>query len=144
MIQLIEVQNSNIDIEVSITPEVHTYNIVSGYMSDNTRPYRVAERVMIWLDLAGFLGEVEAIYPPMVHSSPCQYGKELLRKAGFPRFEIAACDNEGMIQPIDDRFIVWLAKGKTIDGQIDYKNVQFLLAGDEIVGIVAHQPSIVK
>jgi hypothetical protein len=144
MIRLIEVHTSESAMEVSITPEVHTYNIVSGYMSDDARAYRVADYVMIWLALPGFVGEVEAIYPPIVQNSPCHSGKELIRSTGFPRFEIAACDNEGMIQPMNDGFIVWLAKGKTIDRQIDFKQVQFLLADDELVGIVAHQPSIVK
>lgn len=137
MIQLTEIQSSDVDIDVSITPEVRTYNIVSGFMSDDARPYRVAQHVMIWLDPTGFLGELEAIYPLIVHNSPCQYGKELSRKAGFPRFEIPACDNEGMIQLLDDGFVVWLAKEKTIDGQIDFNNVQFLLAQGEMVAIGA-------
>ena len=144
MIKLLEIQKSNTDIEVSITPEVQTYNIVSGLMSDDCKPYQVAEDVMIWFSPTGFLGELEAIYPFTVDNFPCQYVKELHIQDGFPRFEVITCDNEGVIQPIDDGFIVWLKKEKMVNLQVEFKNVQFLFDQDELVAIVAHQTSIVE
>jgi hypothetical protein len=144
MIRLTGIQNRDTDIEVSVEIADRAYNIVSGLMSDDGRPYRIAEHVMIWLDPVGFLGEVEAIYPPIVTISPCQYGEKLQKQAGFPQFEVTACDNEGAIQPLDDGFIVWLAKEQTIDSQIEFKNVQFLLTQDELIAIVAHQATIIE
>lgn len=144
MIRLLEVQKSTTDIEVSMTPEIRTYNIVSGLMSDNCQPYRVAERIMIWLTPTGLLGELEAIYPPTVNKFPCQYEKELRKQDGFPRFEVITCNGEGIIQPLDDGFIVWLRKERTVDLLIEFKQVQFLFEQDELVAIVTHRVSIVE
>lgn len=144
MIRLIELQNRSADIEVSISPTVRTYNIVSDLMADDCKPYRVAEHVMIWLDPAGFLGEVEAIYPPMTTSALCQYGDTLQKRNGFPQLAIMSCDNEGIIQPLDNGFTLWLAKEKIIDLEVTFKNVQFLFAQEELVGLIAHQALIIE
>lgn len=138
MIRLIGIQNKNTSIEVSVEITNRAYNIVSGLMSDDGRPYRVAERVMIWLDPLGFLGEVEAIYPPMTTSALCQYEETLQKRGGFPQLEVISCDNEGIIQPLDDGFIVWLGKEKSIDLEVAFKNLQFLFTQEELIAIVAH------
>ena len=144
MIRLIGVHNRDTSIEVSVEITDRAYTIVSGLMSDDGRPYRLAERVMIWLDPVGFLGEVEAIYPPMTTRALCQYEETLQKQGGFPQLEVLAYDNEGIIQPLDDGFIVWLAKEKIIDLEVEFKNLQFLFTQEELVAIVAHQASIIK
>jgi hypothetical protein len=144
MIRLVEVQNKDTSIEVSVEITDRAYNIVSGLMSDDARPYPVSEKVMIWLDPAGFLGEVEAIYPPITTTSPCRYGEKLQKQEGFPQFEVITCDNEGIIQPLDDGFIIWWAREKIIDLEIEFKNLQFLFTQEELVAIVAHGASIIE
>lgn len=120
------------------------YTIESDVMSDDARPYGISGKVMIWLNTEGFLGELEAIYPPLTTSALCQYGERLQKEEGFPRLEVIACNNEGSIQTLADGFVVWLAKEKVIDQEVTFKTVQFLFAQEELVGIVARQALILE
>ncbi len=144
MIKLIGLQTVDTDIVASFTPEVNAYNIISGFMSDDCKPYRVALKVIIWFHDDGFVGELEAISPWVIDKSPCNYAEKISQMEGFPQFAIPSCDNEGAIQHLEDGYIVWLAKGKTIDEQINYKQVQFLLSGEELIAIAARHVSVVE
>lgn len=144
MIKLIGLPAVETDIVASFTPEVNAYNIVSGFMSDECKPYRVAQKVMIWLHDEGFVGELEAISPWVIDTSPCNFSEKASQREGFPQFIVPSRDNEGLIQHIEDGYVVWLAKGKTIDEQITYKQVQFFLSEEELVAIAARHVSIVE
>ena len=85
MIKLLNTIVVNTEIEVSFTPEVKTYNIVTGFMSDNCRPFRVSEHIMIWITEEGYIGEIECIYPETVDTPLCSYSHDLSRKLGFPQ-----------------------------------------------------------
>jgi hypothetical protein len=145
MIKVIGLQSlADVDIEVSYTPEVRTYNIISGMMSDDCLPFRVAQHVMVWLNTDGLLGELEAIYPPIVGVSLCTYADHINEQEGFPRLMVVAVGDEGLLQPIEDGFVVWFAQKRMIDRIITFKTLTFLAVEDELVAIVAHQVTPVE
>lgn len=144
MIKLVGVQDINVDIKASFTPSVKTYNIVSGLMSDDCQPYRVAQSVMIWLTPEGFLGEIEAIYPPLVSYSLDESLEGIDKQRGFPLFEVGACDNDGFIQHLENGFRIWFSKEKTTSLLISYKNVDFFVAGDKLLSVAAYHTSLIE
>lgn len=93
---------------------------------------------MIWLEYQGFLGEIECLSPTITETPLCST-QVILRQEGFPRLAILSCDNISVVQFMDDGYIIWLAKNKTVDREIVYKNLQFFFAEDELIGILAHQ-----
>ncbi len=126
MIKVIGLQPlADVDIEVSYTPEVRTYNIISGMMSDDCLPFRVAQHVMVWLNTDGLLGELEAIYPPIVGLSLCTYAEHINEQEGFPRMMVVAVGDEGLLQPTEDGFVVWFAQKRMIDKSLPSKRSLF-------------------
>jgi hypothetical protein len=144
MIKLRGLQSVDTTVKSTFTPEVRTYNIVSGRMSDECKPYRVAQHAMFWLDDEGFLGELECIYPKVVEQAYCHYSDTLVPRNGFPQFEVLSTDSICAVQHQGNSFTVWFSKDKTIDDEIVSENVHFLFAGDELVGIKADQISIIE
>ena len=137
MIKLVGVQPIATAVTSTITPEVRTYDIVSEMMSDECKPYRVAEHAMLWLDNQGFLGELECIYPQVVEQPLCNYLDEVIPQNGYPQLIVSSCDNVSYIQHQGDNFSIWLAKDKTIDNEVLSGNVHFLFADNELVGLVS-------
>jgi hypothetical protein len=144
MIKLRGLQSVDTTVTSTFTPEVRTYNIVSGRMSDECKPYRVAQHAMLWLDDEGFLGELECIYPQVVEQACCHHPGNLAPRSGFPQFEILSTDNICAVQHQGNSFTVWFSRDKTIDDEIMFENVHFLFAGNELVGIKADQVSIIE
>ncbi|MFL5703900.1 MAG: hypothetical protein ACJ8AG_13850 [Ktedonobacteraceae bacterium] len=131
-------------IEASFTPEVSTYNIVSGLMSNDCKPFRIAQGTMLWLHEDGFLGELECIFPQIVDKPLCSYATGISQREGFPQFEVRSLDNEDCIQNCEDGFIAWLVRDTTVDLQVCFKNVHFFFSIDELVAIEAHQVLLVE
>ena len=144
MIKLLNTIVVNTEIEVSFTPEVKTYNIVTGFMSDNCRPFRVSVHIMIWITEEGYIGEIECIYPETVDTPLCSYSHDLSRKLGFPQIEICSCDNEAYIQHCDEGFTIWLNKEKMINKIIDCNQFLLLVSGDELVAVKTQECNIVE
>lgn len=138
MIKLEEVCRVETHILAMIDDEARAYTIDTDFLSDSCKPYEVARNhTMIWLDEHGFLGEIECLTPMIVEKSPCRT-QEVSPQEGFPRLAILSHNNISVVQLIDDGYIIWLEEGKTIDTEVQYKTLQFLFAGDELAGIVAH------
>lgn len=55
MIKINSIKDIKTEIEISYTPEVKTYDISTTLMTDECKPYRVAESAMIWINEVGFL-----------------------------------------------------------------------------------------
>lgn len=62
MIKINEANEVEIEYEITYSVSSNTYNIVSEYMDDNCKPYKIADGVMIWLDDKGLIGEIESIF----------------------------------------------------------------------------------
>jgi hypothetical protein len=121
-----------------IDDESRAYTIDTDFLSDSCKPYEVARNhTMIWLDKRGFLGEIECLRPTIVEKPPCRT-QVVSHLEGFPRLSILSDNNISVVQWIDDGYIIWLAEGKTVDTEIQYKTLQFFFAGEELTGIVAH------
>jgi hypothetical protein len=135
MIKLIAVRSEETEIQSTYTPDVRTYNIVSGLMSDDCKPYRVAQSMMIWMTESGHMGEIECIYPVAVEGQMCLFKEIVKELSGFPVFEVLCCDNEAYIQNHNNGFTLWLTKDKEVDTQIEFKQLKFLVANNELVGI---------
>jgi hypothetical protein len=144
MIKVIGLRHPNVDIEASYTPEVRTYNIISGIMSDDCQPFRVARHVMVWLNADGLLGELESIYPPIVGVSFGAYADQINYEEGFPQLMVFAPESEGSIQLLEDGFVVWFAQKQMIDRIITFKTLAFLVSEGELVALEAHQVTFVK
>ncbi len=138
MIKLEEVCKVETRILAVIDDEARAYTINTDFLSDSCKPYEVARNhTMIWLDEHGFLGEIECLRPTIVEKPACHI-QGVSHREGFPRLAVPSPNNISMVQLIDDGYIIWLADGKTVDTEIQYKTLQFLFAGDELTGIVAH------
>ena len=144
MIKLIGLQPITTTITSTFTPEVRTYNIVSGIMSDECKPYRVAQQAMMWLNDEGFLGELECIYPQMVEQALCRYQNDIVPQNGFPQFEVVSRDNISYVQHQGKSFCVWLDRDKTINSEVLYESIHFMFADGELVGIRADQNSVIE
>jgi hypothetical protein len=136
MIRLLDIRVEETDIETSNIPEVRTYNIISGMMSDDCKPFRIAQSAMIWMTEDGYIGEIECIYPIEVDANMCLFKETINRCDGFPAFEVLCCDNEVYVQNKDNGFTIWLTKRKEIDTEIVYKQLRFFVSNGELVGIV--------
>ncbi len=137
MIKINSIKDIKTEIEISFTPQVKTYNISTALMSDECKPYRVAQSAMLWINHEGYLGEIECIYTEKVDKPQCKYSKVINQVNGFPQFEINTCDNEAYIQDFEDGFIIWLSKNKLINTKVSYGDLIFLLSEKELVAIVA-------
>jgi hypothetical protein len=138
MIKLEEVCRVETHILAMIDDETRAYTIDTDFLSDSCKPYEVARNhTMIWLDERGFLGEIECLAPTIVQKPPC-HAQEVSHQEGFPRLAILSQNNISAVQLIDDGYIIWLEEGKMIDTEVQYKTLQFLFAGGELTGIVAH------
>ncbi|SFX09788.1 hypothetical protein SAMN04487866_101516 [Thermoactinomyces sp. DSM 45891] len=135
MIKLTNLRNVSSEINGSYTPEVNTYNIVSGFMSDNSRPFRVSQSIMFWINESGFLGEIECIYPAIVNEWACNYADRCIKEIGFPQLEIITPSNQAYVQSLEEGFIIWFSKGELIDLEIAFSNAVFLFSGNELVGL---------
>ena len=136
MIKLIAIRIEETDIQITNIPEVRTYNIVSGMMSDDCKPFRIAQSVMIWMTENGYIGEVECIYPIEVEKQICLFKETIKQFSGFPAFDVLRCDNDAYIQDQNNGFTIWLSKDKEIDTEIVYKQLRFLVSNSELVGII--------
>lgn len=135
MIKVVDVCEMNINTDVSFTPEVKTYNILTGKMTDECKPFRIAQSAMMWIDSEGFLGEIECIYPQIVKESLCEKSSNIAKKSGLPKLEIDGCANEISIQHWNDGYIIWISKDKEIDSQIDFDKLVFWISDNELVAI---------
>lgn len=138
MIKLEEVCRLETHILAVVDDEARAYTIDTDLLSDSCKPYEVVRNhIMIWLDERGFLGEIECLTPTVVEKPPCNT-QGVSHQEGFPRLAILSYNNISVVQFIDDGYIIWLAEGKTVDAEIQYKTLQFFFTGDELVGIAAH------
>lgn len=146
MIKIISYRTEDTNIEITYTPDVRTYNIVSGLMTDDCRPFRIAQSAMIWIDENGYIGEIECIYPIVVEEQTCIFKDKVKTFDGFPAFEIPYCgnDNEVYIQNQDSGFIIWFSKDKEIDTIIKFKQLRFLIVSNELVGITCKEHEIIE
>jgi hypothetical protein len=99
---------------------------------------------MIWIDENGYIGEIECIYPIIVEEQLCTFKDKLKAIDGFPSFGIPYCDNEAYIQDQDSGFIIWFSKDKEIDTIITFKQLIFLIANNELVGITCKEHEIIE
>lgn len=83
MIRLLDIRVEETDIETSNIPEVRTYNIISGMMSDDCKPFRIAQSAMIWMTEDGYIGEIECIYPIEVDANMCLFKETINRCDGI-------------------------------------------------------------
>jgi len=143
MIKIKSYKTKDTNIEVTYTPNVKTYNIVSGLMTDDCRPFRIAQSAMLWIDENGYIGEIECIYPIVVKEQICTFKDKMKTFDGFPAFEIPYCDNEVYLQNQDSGFIIWLSKDKNIDTIITFKQLRFLIANGELVGITCKKEGMI-
>lgn len=139
MIKIVDSITTDTDVEVSVTPQIKTYNIVTGCMSDDCKPYRVAQSAMMWISENGCLGEIECIYPIVVEDDMCSFRETTTQFTGFPVFEIISCDNEAYIQNKDNGFVIWFNKSKEIDTEILFEQLSFLISEKELVGIICKE-----
>jgi hypothetical protein len=144
MIKMISYRTEDTNIEIKYTPDVRTYNIVSGLMTEDCKPFRVAQSAMIWIDENGYIGEIECIYPIVVEEQICTFKDKVKTFYGFPAFEILCCDNEIYIQSKGSGFVIWFSKDKEIDAVITFKQLKFLIANNELVGITCEEQNIVE
>jgi|LSQX01.2.fsa_nt_gb hypothetical protein len=144
MIKIISYRTKDTNIEITYTPNVRTYNIVSGLMTDDCRPFRIAQSAMIWIDENGYIGEIECIYPIVVEDQICTFKDKVKIFDGFPAFEIPYCDNEVYIQNQVNGFIIWFSKDKEIDTIITFKQLKFLISNNELVGITCKEHEIIE
>ena len=144
MIKLTELIIVDAEIELSFTPSVKTYNVVTSFMSDACKPYRVSDSTMIWLSEKGELGELECIYPTIADEPLCQFSDKLAQGNGFPRFLITSHDNDTYVQHDDDGFTVWLKRNRVIDTEILFANLIFLISEKELVAISAKKVKLVE
>lgn len=143
MIKIKGIKAKDTEIKISFTSQVKTYNIISGFMSDECKPYRVAQSVMIWINGDGYIGEIECIYPTNVNKTQCNYSEKVNQINGLPIIEIYSCDNEAFIQHFEGGFILWLSKDKFINTEVSFKDLTFLLSGKELVAIKANHTIII-
>ncbi|PYE41867.1 hypothetical protein HUB98_07230 [Paenibacillus barcinonensis] len=138
MIKIVSIQDGWTEIEATYTDEVKTYNLVTGYMTDDCQPYRVAQSAMIWLSSSGEIGEVECIFPRIVEESPCKSSGQIKKQEGFPILDITSEPaSEVCIQFHEGDFTIWFAKDKMIDSQVQADSTTFLIAeANELVGII--------
>lgn len=134
----------NTNVEITYIPAVRTYNVASGLMTDNCRPFRIAQSAMIWIDENGYIGEIECIYPVVVEDQICTIKDNVEIFYGFPAFEVVCCDNEVYVQSQDSGFIIWFSKDKEIDTIITFKQLRFLIASNELVGITCKEYEIIE
>ncbi len=142
VIKRIGIHSIEVAVLATFDDVVRTYNIVTGMMSDECKPFEVAiNHTMMWLDNKGYLGEIECRVPSLVEYAPCSASITSELREYFPQFAILSSNNISLAQRCESGFILWLASDKVIDTKIHYKTLQFLIANDELVGIVAHQAS---
>lgn len=140
MIKCRELHTLETSILATYDQEVQAYNIITGIMSDSFRPYEVVpDHIMMWVNEEGFLGEVECLQPVLVTAPPCRMREEAVRREGFPQLEILARNRFYMVQHSEDGFVIWIDERREVDTVVVYKTMQFLLSGQEVVGIVAQQ-----
>lgn len=137
MIKINSIKDIKTEIEISFTPQVKTYNISTALMSDECKPYRIAQSTMIWITQDGYLGEIECIYTEKINKTQCKYSQVINQVNGFPQLEINTCDNEVLIQDFEGGFIIWLSRDKLINTKVSYGDLIFLLSEKELVAIVA-------
>lgn len=58
MIKLITFKTEDTNIQITYTPDVRTYNVVSGLMNDECKPFKIAQSAMMWVNDKGYLGEI--------------------------------------------------------------------------------------
>jgi hypothetical protein len=137
LIKIVGIQDVQTEIEATYAVEVKTYNLVTGYMSDDCQPYRVAQSAMIWLNNAGEIGEVECIYPRVVEIPPCTMSEQVEKQEGFPKLDITSEASEVCIQHQEGNFTIWFEKDKAVNSQIQAGTITFLLTeGNVLVGII--------
>ncbi len=137
MIKIKGIENIDTLIEVDYIEEDKIFNITTGLLSDESLPFRVANRVMFWVSEEGYIGEIESIFPEMNKKSQCKLSQNISKINGFPIIEIESCDNIEFIEIFDKQFIIWLEKEALVDSIIEYKNVSFLTSKSILVGIEA-------
>lgn len=142
MIKIKDVKKVQTEVEISYTPEVKTYDIMTGFMTDDCRPYKVTISTMLWIDEQGYFGEIECIYSEKVQEFLCRDACNVMEVFGFPQFEVISCDNEEYIQDFEDGYIIWLLNDKLIDTKIIYSDLIFFISDSELVGILTKHAKV--
>ncbi len=141
MLKVIGIKQTNLQYEAKYIDQVKNYNILTNYMSDECKPYRIHQTAMLWIDEEGMLGEIECIYPKMVESTEMPELSGISKQQGTPIFELMSSQGiELHIQYQKNSFMIWLAEHKVIHSGIESGNIIFLITAEsELIGILCEQ-----
>lgn len=136
MIRLIEVVHESFaNIETSYIDEIKTFNIVTNFMDDDCKAYEIAIGSMLWNNDNSIMGELECIFPPIVHSDQCVFSKGIRSVNGIPKLKVIDNNADVCLQLSESDYIIWFKKEANIDLQINSNNVEFLFSDEELVAI---------
>lgn len=136
MIKLVGIDcDSFSNVETSYVSEVKTFNMITNFMNDNCKPYEIATGAMLWINEDSIIGELECIFPPIVHQELCSISKEIKLEQGIPKLKVIDSNGDVFIQLNESGFTIWLKKQSNIDLQIKTNNIDFLFSYEQLVAI---------
>ena len=123
------------NIETSYVSQIKTFNMITNFMNDYCKPYEIATGAMLWINEDSIIGELECIFPPIVHQELCFISKEIKLEQGIPKLEVIDSNGDVFIQLNESGYTIWLKKESKINLQIKTNNLDFLFSGEQLVAI---------
>jgi hypothetical protein len=136
--KLLSISNKAVKYTNQFIPSVNTFDITSQIMSDEFRPYQIANNAMLWADENGFFGEIEVFSPIVTEISIGLKLPKVRKEFGVPQMTFTKSINKVIVEKYLSTFTVWLSEHPVIDLEVMSDTVTFLFEKEELVGILAH------
>ncbi|MGI6086096.1 MAG: hypothetical protein ACOYIF_11805 [Acetivibrionales bacterium] len=136
------VSDSFTNVEISYIQEIKTFNMVTNFMDDYCKPYEIATGAMIWINDDSIIGELECIFPPIIHHEQCFISEKIKLLNGIPKLKVVGINDDIFIQINESGYIIWLTKECDIDLQINTNNIDFLFCDEQLVAIRIYSNNI--
>ena len=150
MFELIDIKTHTTKIDFAYITEDNSAVSVSNSYSlveedSNYKRYAFGFQGMITFTENGEWADIEYISPNMCTTPPCSFSDNVQFDTGMPMLKVTENDCVvSVVRNTDNGFTLWLKAGLIVTKVVKNEFIQFLFAGNDLIGIEVSPQTIVK